>query len=109
MSITILESASASEDWQLSGEDGNQPASLVVQLRRSVHVLPWFRFLFAEGDHEQVEIVFSTHQVTVTGHGLGALLAAVSTHRVSRMIQPSESEAKFQVRGPNAMSYGGPG
>jgi hypothetical protein len=47
--------------------------------------------------------------VTVTGHGLAALLAAVSAHRVVRLIQPTENEAKFSVRGTAAFDYRGPG
>ena len=53
------------------------------------HVLPYFRFVYAEGDDARIEIAFASHLVTVTGHGLTALLAAVSTQRVVRVIQPT--------------------
>jgi len=99
----------ASEDWQLADEDGSKPASLVVQLRRRAHVLPYFRFVYAEGDNSQVKIAFASHRVTVTGHGLAALLAALATHRVVRVSQPTESEANFGVRGPGTAKYNGPG
>ena len=46
---TITHSASAF-DWQVSPEGSGKPASLTVQLRRKIHVLPWFRFFSAEGD-----------------------------------------------------------
>ena len=75
---TIPGSELASEDWQLADEDGSKPASLVVQLRRRAHVLPYFRFVYAEGDNSQVKIAFASHMVTVTGHGLAALLAALA-------------------------------
>jgi hypothetical protein len=106
---TMPASELASEDWQLADEDGSKPASLVVQLRRRAHVLPYFRFVYAEGDNSQVTIAFDSHIVTVTGHGLAALLAALATHRVVRIIQPTENDAKFGVRGPGAAKYNGPG
>ena len=37
--------------------------------------------------------------MTVNGHGLAALLATLAAQRVIRLIQPSENEAKFGVRG----------
>jgi hypothetical protein len=98
----------ASNDWQLADGDGLKPASLIVQLRRHAHVLPYFRFICAEGDNSQVRIAFASHKVTVTGHGLAALLAALATHRVARVIQPTENEAKFGVRGPGSTKYNGP-
>ena len=89
-------------------EEGSKPSSLVVQLRRDVFTLPWFRFVYAQGDNSNVRIVFASHMVTVTGHGLAALLSAVATERLFRLVQPSENEARFAVRGPNANQYSGP-
>jgi hypothetical protein len=106
---TTTGSELASEDWQLADEDGSKPASLVVQLRRRAHILPYFRFVYAEGDNSQVNIAFASHLVTVTGHGLAALLAALAIHRVARIVQPTENEAKFGVRGLGAAKYNGPG
>jgi hypothetical protein len=99
----------ASEDWQLAGEDGaKKPASLVVQLRRRAYVLPYFRFIYAEGDNSLVRIAFTSHTVTVTGHGLAALLAALAMNMVVRITQPTENEARFGVRGPASGKYAGP-
>jgi hypothetical protein len=108
MTTTITESALVSEDWQLAAEDGTKPTALVIQLRRRAHVLPWFRFIYAEGDNTQVQIAFASHMVTITGSGLAALLAALAIQRVIRIVQPTESEAKFSVRGPAAGKYTGP-
>lgn len=105
---TILGSDLASEDWQLAAADGSKPASLVVQLRHRAHVLPYFRFVYAEGDNSQVKIAFTSHLVTVTGHGLAPLLGALATHLVVRVIQPTENEAKFGVRGPGSTKHNGP-
>jgi hypothetical protein len=99
----------ASEDWQLAGEDGGKkPASLVVQLRRRAYVLPYFRFIYAEGDNSLVRIAFTSHMVTVTGHGLAALIAALAMNVVVRIIQPIENEARFGVRDAASANYCGP-
>ena len=97
-----------SEDWQLAEEDTKTPTALVVQLRRCAHILPYFRLIYAEGDSRQVRIAFASHSVTVTGNGLAALLAALSTQSVVRIVQPTETEAKFGIRGPNATKVNGP-
>jgi hypothetical protein len=55
-----------------------------------------------------VKIAFASHLVTVGGHGLAALLAALATHRVVRVIQPTENEAKFGVRGTGSLKCNGP-
>jgi hypothetical protein len=89
-------------------EEGSKPTSLVVQLRREVFALPWFRFFYAQGDNSSVQIVFASHTVTVTGHGLAALLSSIATERLSRLVQPSDNEARFAVRGPGAAQYAGP-
>jgi hypothetical protein len=109
MTTTIPESALVSEDWQLADEGGTKPLSLIVQLRRHTHVLPWFRFVYAQGDNCQVQVAFASHMVTITGNALAALLAALATQRVVRLIQPTENEARFGVRGPGAAKYQGPG
>jgi hypothetical protein len=95
---TIPGSTLAVEDWQLAGKDGSKPASLVVRLRRRTYLLPYFRLVYAEGDNSQVKIAFASHKVTITGHGLAALLAALATHRVVRVMQPTKNEATFGVR-----------
>ncbi len=106
---TIPESALVSEDWQLAEEDGSKPASLLIQLRRQAHVLPWFRFVYAEGDNAQIQVAFASHLLTITGNGLAALLVAIAAQRVVRLILPTENETKFGVRGLGAVKYHGPG
>ncbi len=106
---TAPASAWVSEDWQLETNADLKPVNLVVQLRRRAHVLPWMRFVYAEGDNDQVKIAFASHLVTVTGHGLAALLAAVAAQHIVRLIQPTENQAKFGVRGIDATPASGPG
>ena len=105
---TITPSASAF-DWQVSPEGSGKPASLTVQLRRKIHVLPWFRFVSAEGDDGHATVSFASHTISIEGHGLAALLEAVSSQRLVRIVQPTENEAKFRVRGEGANPYAGPG
>jgi hypothetical protein len=105
---TLTQSVSVSDDWQIDESDA-RPISLIVQLRRSAYILPWFRFVYAEGDDAQVQIAFASHLVTVAGHGLAPLLAGLSTQRVIRVVQPSVNEAKFGVRGNGAGPDAGTG
>jgi hypothetical protein len=105
----MQESAWPSEDWQLETDPHSKPVSLLVQLRRSTHILPWFRFVYAEGDNSQVKITFTSHLVTVNGFGLAALLVALAAQKVVRLVQPSENEAKFGVRGEGSSKSAGPG
>ena len=104
----LTQSVSVSEDWQIDESD-TKPPSLAVQLRKSAYVFPWFRFVYAQGDDSAIMLAFASHRVAVRGHGLTALLAAASALRVVRIMQPMENEYKFNVRGPGAQPYTGPG
>ena len=101
----ITDAALVSEDWQLA-PDEHRPISVVFQLRRGVHGFPWIRLSHFEGDNTIVVMDFATHTVTVTGQGLAALLAAIAGQRLIRVMEPSENEAKFGVRGTG--KYSGP-
>jgi hypothetical protein len=108
MSTNIIRSASEYEDdWEIA-EKGVKPPSCIVQLRRQTFVLPWFRFLASSGDDNQIEILFASHVINVTGHGLTELLGAIASQHVVRLIQPTESEARFNVRGNNSAPVTGP-
>jgi hypothetical protein len=106
--MSVLASALVSEDWQFVDKDSLRPLALIVQLRRQAHVLPYMRFVHAVGDNSALRIVFASHQVSVKGHNLSALLAAISAQIVVRLIQPSENEAKFGVRGVDFAKPTGP-
>ena len=106
--MPVSELVSTSPDWQTAKGDEQKPESLFVQLRRSAFVFPWFRFVYAEGESAKIVIVFATHQLTVTGRGLGALLTAIASQRVVRLLEPSQSEATLGVRMPGAVKHEGP-
>jgi hypothetical protein len=104
---TILDTALVSEDWELAEKDF-KPAAVMIQQRKGVTVLPWFRFVYADGDNSRVEMCFASHLVAVTGGGLAALLLAVANQRVVRLSEPTGNEARFGVRGLGANSHNGP-
>ena len=109
MSIALIPpSELASEDWQLAEDGAAKPIALVVQLRRQALVLPYMRFIFADGNNSVMRIAFSSHMVKVTGEGLAALLAAFASQSVIRIIQPTDTEAKFGVRGSDSARIDGP-
>ncbi len=105
----ITESAWVSEDWELETDPRQRPQYLTIELRRSIHVLPWMRLTFAEGSNSEVKLVFGSHTVIVKGHGLDALLSAVAAQQVIRLLQPTQNEAQFGVRGMDAHRSSGPG
>ncbi len=71
----------------------------VILLKQSL-VLPWSQFLYAEGGDYQIRLVFSTHDIVVSGYRLGPLLAAVSAQRVSRLREPTRTEKFTHEAGP---------
>jgi hypothetical protein len=107
MSNGIPDAALLSEDWQLA-PDEHRPLSVLFQLHRGVHGFPWIRLVHFEGDNNAVTMDFASHTVTITGQGLAALLAAIAGQRVIRVMEASQNEATFGVRGPGAASYSGP-
>ena len=70
----------------------DRPAGVEIRLLKDTLVLPWSQFLYAEGGNEKISVAFSTHDILVTGHGLGTLLADLSAQRVSVMQEPSKAE-----------------
>ncbi len=74
-------------------------AGLEVILLKQTLVLPWSQFLYAEGGDDQVRLVFSTHDIVVSGNRLGPLLAEVSAQRVSRLREPTRTEKFTQDAG----------
>ena len=99
--------ASVSKDWVLLPKDEHKAVSLIVHERRSSLAVPWFRFVYAQGDDSKLQIIFATHLITISGEGLAPLLEAVAANRVLSVTEPTENEAKFSVRGPNAGEHDG--
>jgi len=75
-------------------------AGLEIVLLKQTLVLPWSQFLYAEGGEDQLRLVFSTHDIVVSGNQLGPLLADVSAQRVSRLREPTRTEKFTHEAGP---------
>jgi hypothetical protein len=56
------------------------------------YVLPWAQFLYAEGGDDEVHLVFATHDVTVKGAGLQALLADLADRRLAGLDEPLRAD-----------------
>jgi hypothetical protein len=87
------------EDWQLASEKDPPVQSLIVQERKYVHVFPYFRLVWVEGDNSRVQLHYDSHTVVINGHGLAQLLSGLAAHRVLRVMEPMSNEAKFR-KGP---------
>lgn len=72
--------------------DRHRGAGLEIILLKQTLVLPWSQFLYAEGGDGQIRLIFSTHDVVVTGTGLTPLLTDLSAQRVSRLREPTRAE-----------------
>jgi len=71
-------------------------AGLEIILLKQTLVLPWTQFLYAEGGDDQVRLVFSTHDILITGTQLGPLMSELCGQRVSRLREPTRAE-KFST------------
>ncbi len=91
-----------SADWELT-EPGTRAASLIIELRRSTWVYPWFMFGRALGSSDSVVLTFGKDLISVRGNRLHVLTRAIAEHRVLRLIQPTPNETKFNVRGDGAV------
>jgi hypothetical protein len=66
------------------------------------------RFVAASGDGNAIKIFFASHIVLVSGSRLDVLLDGLALQRVHRLMEPTENEGKFRVRGVGAQRYDGP-
>ena len=76
--------------WSVSSEQ--RSPSVQVQMLKVAFVLPWIRFLYAEGDPSAIQIAFSTHDVVVKGCGLDRLLEDVAAQRVTAIPEPARTD-----------------
>jgi hypothetical protein len=81
--------------WQLT--DCETPLALEVVLHKSSYALPWNQFLYAQGNDDEMRIVFATHDVIVKGSGLCGLLTDVAAHRLAALVEPANAD-RFAVR-----------
>jgi hypothetical protein len=79
-------------------------SNLEIVLLKKTFILPWSQFLFAEGNSYEVRLVFSTHDVLVTGSRLEMLLQDLSAQRLSRLQEPVRAEMFSPTAGPQISS-----
>ena len=77
-------------EWRV-GRNQNHLALEIVLLGRT-YVLPWAQFLYAEGGDDEVRLVFATHDVTVKGTGLSALLDDLAGEGLVALDEPSRAD-----------------
>ena len=73
---------------------------LQVMLLKRVYVLPWSQFLYAEGNSEEVRVVFSTHDVVVKGSGLDSLLSDLAAQQIVILKEPARTDKFGKTEGP---------
>ncbi len=74
---------------------------LHVILLKLAYVLPWSQFLYAEGTSEEVQAVFSTHDIVVSGSGLDSLLADFASQQVAVLKEPARTDKFSSLAGPS--------
>jgi hypothetical protein len=97
-----MESAGDARPWTIDRE--RRPYGLRVVLPKRSYVLPWTQFLYAEGAADTVRVVFSMHDIVVTGCGLDALLADLSAQVVTVLQQPLRAEHFTPGPGPRVLA-----
>ena len=55
-------------------------------------MLPWSQFLYGDGDNDEVQIAFATHEVAIRGTGLQSLLADLAAQRIAELHEPSRRD-----------------
>ena len=97
-----MESVGDKKPWAVDQQ--RRPYGLRVVLPKRTYVLPWAQFLFAEGAPDSVRVVFSMHDVVVTGCGLEALLADFAAQVITVLQQPPRAEHFAPAPGPRVVA-----
>jgi hypothetical protein len=64
-------------------------------LRRQTFVFPWHTFRFAKSTDDHVTANFYSHEITITGSGLSALVSDLAEQHVVSITEPDRT-AKFR-------------
>ena len=78
--------------WTVAGDRQPRPPALHVVLHKRTYVLPWSRFIYAEGAPDEALISFATHEVLITGYGLDHLLTDVAAQTVILLQEPHRAD-----------------
>ena len=77
--------------WVIGTSD--PPAALEILLPKQTVILSCNQFVYAEGDNEQLRIVFASHDIVIKGAGLDPLLPAIASHRVKSLRESVRAES----------------
>ena len=77
-------------EWRTVGRE--RPSGLEIVLLKRTYVLPWSQFLYAEGGDDEIRMAFATHEVVVTGIGLGSMLTDLAEQRIGRLNEPTRAD-----------------
>ena len=91
--------STAQVPWSVT-TDHRAPA-LEIAVPKCTYVLPWNRFLYAEGDSSEIRAFFSTHDLAVQGCGLDQLLTDLAGQRVTVLKQPIRAD-RFEAANASA-------
>jgi len=87
------------KSWKPTTQE--RPAGLEIILLKRTYVLPWNQFLYAEGGDDEIRLAFTTHDVLVSGSGLGSLLMDLAAQRIARLQQHARADRFADVTGPS--------
>lgn len=87
-----MSSVSAANHRVREGDTEHRPVGLEIILLKRTFVFPWSQFLYAEGDNEEIRLVFSTHDIVLKGSHLDSLFTDLSSQRVSLLREPFRAE-----------------
>ncbi len=86
----ISNSTDNSKPWIAT--DHERRASVEIRLLKRTFVFPWSQFLYAEGNSDEIQVFFATHEVVVRAAGLVALITDLSDHRVTLLPEPVRTD-----------------
>ena len=66
---------------------------LQIRLKKQTYVFPWSQFVFAEGGADEIRMAFSTHDIVITGGGLGVLLPEIRNQRLTLLKELFRAES----------------
>jgi hypothetical protein len=94
--VNVVSEGSA--PWVISS--GDPAATLEIRLQTQTVILSWHRFVYAEGDSEQLRVAFASHDVVINGQARSAPARdspAIGLYRFARGCVPNVFPARPAV------------
>lgn len=87
-----MNAASVDSEYEWRTFARERPSALEIVLLKRAYVLPWSQFLYAECGDDEIRLAFATHDVVVTGVGLGSMLTDLAEQRIGRLNEPTRAD-----------------